>query len=160
MAQAVEREKAGVSDEQGRAAGGPGGARSGGEAEAWRTLVLGVLERVDHFASVLLDENGAAARRAGGGATGDGASFVATDFVGQARLAFDTIIDEAGDLLWQLLSQLIAILEAVQQALEQVIGARPEPGPRRPTGTSARDAGYQPITVLFEPVGDVPRGDP
>lgn len=159
MAQAVEREKAGVSDEQGRAAGGPGGAPSGGEAEAWRTLVFGVLERVDHFASVLLDENGAAARRAAG-ATGDGASFVATDFAGQARLAFDTIIDEAGDLLWQLLSQLIAILEAVQQALEQVIGARPEPGPRRPAGTSARDAGYQPITVLFEPVGDVPRGDP
>lgn len=159
MAQAVEREKAGVSDEQGRAAGGPGGAPSGGEAEAWRTLVFGVLERVDHFASVLLDENGAAARRAAG-ATGDGASFMATDFAGQARLAFDTIIDEAGDLLWQLLSQLIAILEAVQQALEQVIGARPEPAPRRPAGTSARDAGYQPITVLFEPVGDVPRGDP
>lgn len=160
MAQAVEREKARVSDEHGRAAGGPGGARSGGDAEAWRTLVLGVLERVDHFASVLLDENGAADRRTGGGATGDGPSFVATDFAGQARLAFDTIIDEAGALLWQLLSQLIAILEAVQLALEQVIGARPESAPRRPAGTSARDATYQPITVLFEPVGDVPRDDP
>lgn len=160
MAQAIEREKAGVSDEQGRAAGGPGGARPGGDAEAWRTLVLGVLERVDHFASVLLDENGTAARRAGDGAAGNDGSFVATDFAGQARLAFDTIIDEAGDLLWQLLSQLIAILEAVQQALEQVIGARPEPGPRRPPGTSARAATYQPITVLFEPVGDVPRGEP
>lgn len=152
-----------MSDEQGRAAGGPGGARSGDNAEAWRTLVLGVLgvlERVDHFASVLLDENGAVAGRTGDGATGDGASFVATDFAGQARLAFDTIIDEAGGLLWQLLSQLIAILEAVQLALEQVIGARPEPAPRRPAGTSARDATYQPITVLFEPVGDVSRDDP
>lgn len=148
-----------MSDEQGRAAGGPG-AQSGDIAEAWRTLVLGVLERVDHFASVLLDENGVVAGRTGDGGTGDGASFVATDFAGQARLAFDTIIDEAGVLLWQLLSQLIAILEAVQLALEQVIGARPEPAPRRPAGTSARDATYQPITVLFEPVGDVPRDDP
>ena len=147
-----------MSDEQGRAAGGPGGARSGGDAEAWRTLILGVLERVDHFATVLLDENGPA-RRAGGGAAEDGTSSAATDFAGQARVAFDTIIDEAGDLLWQLLSQLIAILEAVQQALEQVIGARPDPAPRRQAGTSGRDATYEPITVLFEPVGDVPRGE-
>jgi hypothetical protein len=151
-----------VSDEQGGSAGEPGGARSGNDAEAWRTLVLGVLERFDQFASVLLDENVTTRRPDGSsGGVGDAATFAAaSDFAGQARLAFDTIMDEAGDLLWQLLSQLITILEAVQQALEQVIGSRPESTPPRPTGAGSRGSTYQPIPVLFEPVVDIPRGDP
>jgi hypothetical protein len=147
-----------VSDEQGKAAGETGGARSGSDAEAWRALILGVLDRFDQFASVLLDEDSATRRSSDGsdqGRAGDEATFV-----GQARLAFDTIIDEAGDLLWQLLSQLISILEAVQQALEQLIGTRPEAAPRRPSASAAPEASYQPITVHFEPVGDIPWGDP
>jgi hypothetical protein len=153
-----------VSDEQGKAAGEPGGARSGTDAEAWRTLILGVLERFDQFASVLLDEDlgtGRSADTSGpdGAVPGEAASAAATDFVGQARLAFDTIIDEAGDLLWQLLGQLITILEAIQKALEQVMGTPPGAAPRRPSGSATRETSYQPITVHFEPVVDIPRGD-
>jgi hypothetical protein len=153
-----------VSDEQGKASGEPGGARSGSDAEAWRTLILGVLDRFDQFASVLLDEDIGAGRSthpssADGAARGEATSAAAGDFVGQARLAFDTIIDEAGDLLWQLLGQLITILEAIQKALEQVMGTPPGAAPRRPAGT-VRDASYQPITVHFEPAVDIPRGDP
>jgi hypothetical protein len=153
-----------VSDEQGKAPGEPGGARSGSDAEAWRALILGVLERFDQFASLLLEEDIGAGRstHASGrdGADRSEAPFAAAgDFMGQARLAFDTIIDEAGDLLWQLLGQLIMLLEAIQKALEQVMGTPPGAAPGRPSGATAREASYQPITVHFEPVVDIPQGD-
>jgi hypothetical protein len=132
------------------------GARSGSDAEAWRALILGVLERFDTLAAGLLGESGARTGESGGQAGQRGGPRPPTDFAGQARIALDGIIEEAGELLWQLLGQLIAILEAIQAALEQMIGAGGAgPAPRTASETG-RDAAYQPITVRFEPVGDDP----
>ncbi|WP_207841329.1 hypothetical protein [Williamsia soli] len=130
------------------------GARSGSDAEAWRALILGVLERFDALAAGLLGEGGVRTGESGGRAGARGGPGPPTDFAGQARIALDGIIEEAGELLWQILGQLIAILEAIQAALEQVIGAgAAAPAPRSP-GETGRDAAYQPITVRFEPVRD------
>jgi hypothetical protein len=130
------------------------GARSGSDAEAWRALILGVLDRFDTLAAGLLGEGGARNGESGGRTGARSGSRPPTDFAGQARIALDGILEEAGELLWQLLGQLIAILEAIQAALEQMIGAGgAAPGPRTASETG-RDAAYQPITVRFEPVDD------
>lgn len=112
-------------------------------------MILGVLERFDVLAAGLLGDD---APRTGGPdgdprTSGSGGS---TDFAGQARIALDGILEEAGEFLWQLLGQLIAILEAIQAALEQMIGAGAAGPTPRTAGETGRDAAYQPITVHFE----------
>lgn len=134
--------------------GSVGGSRARGDAEAWRTLIFGVLERFDVLAAGLLGEDlpgaGGAARAPGGARS--------SDFVGQARTALDGILEEVGEFVWQLLGQLIAILEAIQAALEQMIGAGAAGPSARSTGETGRDAAYQPITVEFELFDDPPGG--
>lgn len=130
--------------------GTAGGSRPGGDAEAWRALILGVLERFDVLAAGLLGEDGPRTEGADGEARQSAGARPASDFAGQARIALEGIIEEAGEFLWQMLGQLIAILEAIQAALEQMIGAQAAgPAPRN-TGETGRDAAYQPITVEFE----------
>ncbi|PXW32314.1 UNVERIFIED_CONTAM: hypothetical protein DES50_10395 [Williamsia faeni] len=137
--------------------GPAGGARPGGDADAWRVLLIGILEKVDLLAAGLLgDEPGARAR----GATGAGtAAPAAGDLSAQLRATLEIIVEEAGDLIWQMLGQLIAILEAIQQALEHVMGGAPGS-----TATSAGGGGggrehpYEPITVHFEPPDLPPQG--
>lgn len=141
-----------MNQEQGGAAGG---SRSGGDAEAWRTLILGVLERFDVLAAGLLGEDPPSTGNPDGGAR----AARSADFAGQARMALDGIIEEAGEFIWQLLGQLIAILEGIQAALEQMIGAGAAGSSPRTAGETGRDAAYQPITVEFERSDD-PRGRP
>lgn len=138
--------------------GSAGGSRSRGDAEAWRTLILGVLERFDVLAAGLLGEDLPRSRNSDGEPRTSGSTGT-SDFAGQARIALDGIIEEAGEFLWQLLGQLIAILEAIQAALEQMIGPGAAGASPRTAGETGRDAAYQPITVHFERSDD-PRGRP
>jgi hypothetical protein len=137
--------------------GTAGGSRSSGDAEAWRTLFLGILERFDVLAAGLLGEQGAAQTGDPDGPPRQPGQSSAADFAGAARIALDGIIEEAGELLWQLLGQLIAILEAIQAALEQMIGVGGTAPAPRGAGETGRDAAYQPITVHFQPAHDNPR---
>ncbi|HEY9316226.1 hypothetical protein [Williamsia sp.] len=142
--------------------GPAGGSGSGGDADAWRALLIGILEKVDLLAGGLLgDESGARGR----GTSGGGTAASSGDFSAQFRSTLEFIIEEAGDLIWQMLGQLIAILEAIQQALEHVMGGTPgaaatssSGGGRRSEGVGGRGHAYEPITVHFESPDGPPAG--
>jgi hypothetical protein len=143
--------------------GPAGGSGSGGDADAWRALLIGLLEKVDLLAGGLLsDESGARGRGTSGGGA---AASSAGDFSAQFRSTLEIIIEEAGDLIWQMLGQLIAILEAIQQALEHVMGGTPGAAPTSSSGggpgsggVGGREHAYEPITVYFENPDGPPAG--
>lgn len=135
--------------------GSSGGSRSGGDPDAWRVLLVGLLEKVDVLAAGLLGGDfGPGERRAAGDGRG-----APSDFSAQIRTTLEVIIEEAGELIWQMLGQLIAILEAIQQALEQVMGSTPGAATTAPTADGGwRERSYEPITVHFDPPDPPPTG--
>ena len=135
--------------------GSPGGSRSGGDSDAWRALLVGLLEKVDLLAAGLLGGESGPRARAG---AGDGTN-APSDFSAQIRTTLEIIVEEAGELIWQMLGQLIAILEAIQQALEHVMGSTPGSAATASGGEGGwREHAYEPITVHFDSPDDPPTG--
>ncbi len=104
------------------------------DADPVRTLVLGLLDRIEQFAGTVISDRDRP----------DGAS---ADIGPAIRASVDTVIGEVGEFVNNLIAAVIAVLEAISAALDEAIGARARHTPGRP-GRPA--SGFQPIAVEVE----------
>ena len=105
------------------------------DADPVRTLVLGLLERVEQFAATVISDRDR-------GADGSG------DLGPAIRATVDTVITEIGEFVNNIIAAIIAVLEAISAALDEAMGAR---GRTAPGHQPARPAtGFQPIAVEVE----------
>lgn len=104
------------------------------DADSVRTLVLGLLDRIEHFAAGVIDA--------------EGSTDVPTADLGPAiRATVDTVLGEVGELLSKLIAAVIAVLEAISAALDEAVGTRGRATPTRPARPGR---GFQPIAVEIE----------
>ena len=96
------------------------------DAEAWRLLVVGLLDRIENVATALRGEGEIDWAELG----------LAT------KATVDTIIDELGEIINGLLAQLISLLEALQTVLERTMSRRAED-----VRESVHRTGFEPIAV-------------
>ncbi|GGF29312.1 hypothetical protein GCM10007298_26520 [Williamsia phyllosphaerae] len=104
------------------------------DADPVRTLVLGLLERVEQFAATVISDRDP---REGGSA----------DLGPAIRATVDTVITEIGEFATNIIAAIIAVLEAISAALDEAMGARGRSAPGHPTRPAT---GFQPIAVEVE----------
>lgn len=105
------------------------------DAEAWRLLVVGLLDRIEGVATALRGEGEIDWAELG----------LAT------KATFDTVVDELGEIINGLLAQLISLLEALQTVLERTMSQRAED-----VRGSVHRTGFEHIAVQI----NVPTGRP
>ncbi len=101
------------------------------DADPVRTLVLGLIERVEKFAATVISD------REG----------VSVDVGPAVRVTLDTVIGELGELINSLIAAIVVVLDAVSAAIDEAINARGRSTTRHPPPSAS---GFQPIAVEVE----------
>ncbi|SIS20750.1 hypothetical protein [Williamsia sterculiae] len=107
-----------------------------------RGAVLGLIDRIDQVASILVRDGAP-----GAGPNSDTVPPGRTDIPG--RLTVDLVIGEVVDLLTSLIGQLIAILESIEAALDAAMAERAHR--TRAGDDSPPPTGFESITVQINP---------
>ena len=119
------------------------GRRDAADADPLRSLVLALLDRVEHFATTVIGENVEVRDPAR----------PPVDMGPAVRAAVDAIVVEITELVNRVVTALIAALQAISAALDEVGGDRARRARVRPEGRGPGGGGgsFQPITVEVHP---------
>lgn len=127
--------------------------RGDADPDPLRTLLLALLDQVEHFATTVVDGRGRDGD-GGDGSDGGGDDRQRADLGPAVQAAVDAVLAEIVEVVQRLVTALIAALQAVSAALADLSAGRREGAPRSPDRhrPTARPAGsYRPIAVEVHP---------